>query len=321
MRRRSDISDDLVLAEAAAWLARLQATDRTPGAEAAFREWLNNHPSHADAFARATDVWEIIPGAARQSCDTPTVRPESGDRRRWMPRPALVAACLFLVIGIGGSAAWLTRDPVYVTERGQQQSITLADGSRVSLNTDSRVAIDYSEGERRVILDRGEAMFEVVKNPKRPFIVVAGQAQVRALGTTFIVRRDEGKLAVVLIEGRVRVSRRPTAADKGAVAVLAPGDRLTIRADAGMAMDRPKIEATTAWRHGEVMFDDQSLINAVGELNRYGPKQIVVDDPALAEMRVSGVFVTGEPGEFAEAMAQIHHLRVDATGDRILLRR
>jgi transmembrane sensor len=316
MGAQTDIAADVTLAEAAAWLARLQGEGRTPATEAAFKDWVAE-PDHARAFARATETWEVIAGAALAGRRATPARPRRA--------PALAAAALVLiVVGVGAGASVL-RDPAYRTAVGQQQTLTLSDGTRVALNTDSRIVVDYRAGERRVRLERGEAMFEVAKNPRRPFIVQAGDEQVRALGTTFVVRRDAGRMSVVLIEGRVEVSPRPGRAEPSGrpagTTVLSPGERLIIKAGAAIAVDRPKVETATAWRRGEVMFDDASLGEAVAELNRYGGTPVAVSDPRLDGLRVSGVFKTQDPGEFAETVAQLHGLRVTHGEAEILLRR
>jgi transmembrane sensor len=226
-----------------------------------------------------------------------------------------------MVIG-AGLTAFLIRDPVYATKAGEQQIVTLTDGTRVALNTNSKLVVAFTKAERRVRLGRGEAMFEVTKNPHRPFIVEAGEEQVRVLGTTFTVRNDGQKVAVVLVEGRVEVTRQnPSQPKPVRVAVLSPGERLTVRADAGAAVDRPKVETVTAWRRGEVMFDETSLLDAAGELNRYGATQVMVGDPTLASLHISGVFQTHDPTEFAEAAAELHGLQVDREGNRLVLRR
>jgi transmembrane sensor len=142
------------------------------------------------------------------------------------------------------------------------------------------------------------------------------------LGTTFTVRNDGRKVAVVLVEGRVEVTRQTPRQKKAVpVTVLAPGERLTVRADAGAAIDHPRVEAVTAWRRGEVMFDGASLIDAAAEFNRYGGTQVQVGDPALAALRLSGVFQTHDPAEFARVAAELYDLQVDREGDRLVLRR
>ena len=302
-------------AEAAAWLARLQGPHRSRDTDAALKEWLKADPAHEAAFERATEIWELLPGLEPRPA--PAVEPERRGRRGVLVMA--IAAVLLLVAG--GGYALLSRPPVYETAVGEQQVAMLDDGSRVSLNTNSRVAILYSAGERRVRLERGEAMFEVAHNAARPFIVEAGDEQVRALGTTFVVRRDgEARMAVTLIEGRVEVSGHGRATP-ARIAVLTPGQRVTVTPTAGAALDRPSVEAVTAWRRGELVFEDVTLLEAAQELNRYNGEHLVVADPSLASLRLSGVFSTGDMEEAARAIATLHHLRARREGGEIRLTR
>lgn len=315
MARDTDIVTEMALAEASAWLTQLHGAERSPATDAAFREWLEADSAHAAAFARVTDVWDVLPGAVTYQ----EIEPRVG--RRWGLAVAM-AASLLLAIGIGGYA-FRSTNPVYDTPRGQQRSLALADGSHIALNTDSSVEVDYSDKERRVRLDRGEVLFKVAKNAERPFIVEAGDEEVRAIGTSFVVRRDAGgKVAVTLIEGVVKVTRKPMETRTAPMppAVLRAGERLTI-SPTQVALDRPRLEAVTAWRSGNVMFDDQPLSDAVAEINRYGTTQIVLADPRLGNLRISGVFGADAPRQFAELTASVHGLSVVREDDRIILKR
>lgn len=318
MRTRPDIHEDLVLAEASAWLARLQGSARTPATEQAFKAWLAEDPAHARAFARVTHTWDIIPGAAMQGQAASRPRPP---HRQSPWRYAIAAGVAILLLLVGG---YTLRDPVYRTGIGEQKAITLDDGTRITLNTDTRVVVSYRQAERRIGLTHGEAMFEVAKNPQRPFVVEAGAKQVRALGTTFLVRNEADQVAVVLIEGRVKVSddappRRSEPA--GDAVTLTPGERLVLNASGAQrqVLDRPKVEEVTAWRQGEVIFDNANLADAVAELNRYGTTRLRLEGPALARLRVSGVFATHDPVEFANAVAKLHDLDVVPGKDGVVL--
>lgn len=314
MARGHDPVSDVTLAEAAAWLTRLQG-ERTQATEAAFKAWLTD-PSHQRAFARVTETWEIIPGAAM-------LRARNARAKRRVAGYGFAAAAGVAALGVVAFGGWLMRAPVYATAVGQQQTLTLSDGSHVALNTDSKLSIDYSAKERRVRLERGEALFQVAKNPLRPFIVQVGDEQVRAVGTKFDVRRDHGRLVVVLIEGKVVVSRKASPRARPVeIATLTSGQRLTVRSSTEVvAIDRTKIEAAVAWRRGEVMFYDSSLADASAELNRYGSTQVVVGDPELNGLRVSGVFDTQDPSDFARVVADLYHLRLERKDNVVTLRR
>jgi transmembrane sensor len=308
-----DTARSHVEAEAAAWLARLHGPYRSADTDAALKAWLKADPAHEEAFGRATEIWDLLPGI--DVAPEPVVEIAPRSHRVVFA----LAASLLLLISIGGGYTLLSRPPVHETAVGEQQVVMLDDGTRVSLNTNSRISILYSAGERRVRLDRGEAMFEVTHNPARPFIVQSGDEQVRALGTTFLVRRDgDARMAVTLLEGRVEVSE-PNQARTPRIAVLTPGQRVTVTPTAGAALDRPSIEAVTAWRRGEVVFEDTNLLEAAEELNRYNEEHLVIADPSLASLRISGVFSTGDLEEVARAIATLHHLRARRESGEIRL--
>jgi transmembrane sensor len=266
-------------------------------------------------------VWEVIPGAARFSA--PACAPAMVRSRARRAVPARLAAGIAFVAIVAALAWSVLRQPSYTTAVGQQQIFTLEDGTRVSLNTNSKLRVAYRAHERRLVLERGEGLFEVAKEADRPFIVESGEQQVTALGTTFIMRKDLHALAVTLIEGKVAVARQRSSADRADAAltavILAPGQRVIVRDDAKPALDTPALQTVTAWRRGEVIFDDASLRDAAAEINRYGTVRVVLATPALAQLRVSGVFGTRDPQEFARAMAQLHKLSVRRESGEIVL--
>lgn len=310
-------------AQAAAWLARLHAPARSDATESAFKSWVHAHPAHEEAFERATEIWAMIPGAMlcgdAPAPAVPLPVPRSRALRSAVYPVYAVAASLLLFLAAGSGWWLLTRPLDYSTRIGEQKVATLEDGSRIALNTDTEVAVSFEKDIRRVTLDRGEAMFEVAPNSARPFVVRAGDKLVKAIGTSFIVRRDAGGVVVTLIEGKVSVSDVARAASPPTT--LAPGERLTATVDTPSLIDQPPIEATTAWRRGQAVFSDAPLSSAITELNRYGGPRITVDDPHLAGLRISGVFTTNDTAEFANAVAALHGLRVQRTGNELRLLR
>jgi transmembrane sensor len=315
-----EIFEDLVLAEASAWLTRLQGAERTEAAEAAFKAWLAEDAAHARAFARVTDTWDIIPGAARLATPRPLPRIRRSHQRPWM----VAAACIACALAAGGGAWMYLRDPVYRTAVGEQRTMTLSDGTSITLNTDTVLTVSYRKDERRIHLERGEAFFDDVTNPSRPFIVQVGDRQVRALGTVFDVRRNADSLAILLIEGGVEVSQSQGASPDASPpqpTTLAPGERLTLDAHGGKVLDRPRPAEITAWSKGQLMFDNATLAQAIAEFDRYGGTPIELGDPALASLGVSGVFAIRDPSEFAGAVAQLHGLKVVRANGKVLIER
>lgn len=292
-------------AEAASWLSRLHSSDKSARTEGAFRAWLSASDMHRQAFERATELWDMLPNVAGDHVPRLPAREPSRHRFAW-------AACVALVLGIV-SLWWATRPPLYETRIGEQRVVVLSDDTRVALNTNSELEIDYSKAQRRVVLDHGEALFEVSKDASRPFLVFSGDQVVRAVGTKFVVRHDHGQTRVTLLEGRVEVLG-PQATPRAPLAVLMPGQRLTVTANAGAALDMPPLDAVTAWRRGEIVFDNMTLIGAAEELNRYSDTHLIIADPRLASLRVSGIFSTKDVPEVAKAFAALYHLKVEQDG-------
>lgn len=295
-------------AEASAWLARIQGP-RGGEARGALQDWLKADPAHREAFERATEMWDLLPGAVAASEEE---TPRRSVSRRFVP--LAIAASLAVVAGVGAMTALLDRPLTFDTRVGEQRTAALDDGSRVSLNTDTHVTVNFARDEREVALDRGEAVFDVAHDAARPFVVVAGDERIKALGTSFIVRRDGDRVRVTLLTGKVEVTRK-----NGLLAVLSPGERITATPDMVPILDRPLLDSLTAWRHGELRFRDTPLSEAVAEVNRYGGKRVIVNDARLASLPISGVFATANPTEFAAAVAQLHGLRVQAEGEAVLL--
>lgn len=295
-------------AEAAAWLARLEG-EPDPHVCPALDAWLAEDPAHASAFARANEVWAILPRAARYGEEEARMHRTTGSGMRLRPLLALAAS---LVLGLGVLWWSLGGPDRYSTSPGEQQVATLRDGSRIALNTDSRVGVQFDQSRRHIRLDRGEAMFEVAHDADRPFVVIAGDTRIEALGTVFIVRRTREEVIVTLIKGEVAVSRSeqgaPGAPD--AAMVLRPGERLTEPQAGPARIEAASVEAATAWRRGQTVFEDTPLGAAVTELNRYGGPAIVIQDPRVAALPISGVFTTNAP-DFAEAVAELHGLSVE----------
>jgi transmembrane sensor len=318
-------------AEASVWIVRLHGAHRTPELEAGFRRWLQTHPDNASEFERVTAVWESASHAS--IAGLPRVARWEGPSSN-LPRWA-IAATLLLVVAAGAFLSYrLEPDHEYVTAIGEQRTVPLDDGSRIALNSNSKIKIEFTAERRTVRLLRGEAFFEVAHNQERPFVVMAGDNQVTAVGTTFEVRYEPDHIDVTLVEGKVNVTSTAgplstpasVSSSKSGLGKLSssgyamtPGERVRIAKGASAIVDAPRVDAVTAWRRGEVMLDDMPLTDAVAEMNRYNKSALVIDERSIATLHVSGIYHTGDSEGFAQTVAQLYGLRVTQEGGQIHL--
>jgi transmembrane sensor len=307
-------------AEAAVWIARLRDERRAADLDAEFEEWLGENEEHRRAFNRMTEVWERA-GKIRMRAHDEGSSHSSPRRPRFSPWVASSAAALVLVAVI---TAVYWRDNTLVTGIGQRQVRLLEDGTRVELNTDTRIEVNYDQHLRRVRLVRGEASFEVSKRPTWPFVVSVGEREIRALGTSFIVRHDDDQgLSVTLVEGRISIAsvdgsgQSPSQTPR----ILAAGQRLIVAPHQAPTVDRPEISRVTAWERGRVEFDETRLGDAVTEMNRYSKRHVMVADAEVAQLRIGGVFRAGDSDEFVKIVTAAFGLQAGRHGDDIVLAR
>lgn len=330
-----------IAAEAAAWVARLHGPGRNRDMELQCLQWQQRSAAHRHAFERCTEVWLEVPNAALAAGYVPTPRPGADgagrgtDGRRKLKLAGVAASCVLVVASIV-VLVLPQHGAEYRTAVGEAQTVVLQDGTRMSLNTDTLVRVEFGARQRTVDIDSGEVAFEVAKDATRPFVVRAAASEVVALGTAFSVRftpsRGEAgaSLAVTLIEGSV--SLRPAAGvDARAMApvqalVMQPGERVRLAKAPGrdvvtrQELDHPRLDQVTAWKRNEAVFDRTTLREAVAEMNRYSSTPLVlVGDLARADWLVSGQYRTGDNAGFANALAALHGLVVRERDGRLEL--
>lgn len=315
-----------VAAEAAVWVARLHGPSRSPQMERECLAWQARSAEHREAFERCTETWQAVPAVTLDHAYAGAASVHAAARPGRASPPRRWAAALGLVALLAGGALLLQQwrgQGVHETGVGEQQLVLLDDGTRMSLNTDTRVRVALDASRRTVEVRGGEALFEVARDPQRPFVVRVAGSEVEALGTTFAVRYTaDGApsaariLAVTLIEGRVAVRHVPGAegrAGQRPPVLMQAGERVQVppveAASAAPKVDHPNVASLLAWKRSEAVFDDAVLADAVAEMNRYSRTPIVLlDAPALAGLRVSGLYRTGDIAGFARAVAALHGL-------------
>lgn len=312
-------------AEAAAWVARFDAGDVSAKDQAAFQEWLNRSALHRDAIAEYGNLWSEMdglagltgPGRAPQETGVRENRPlRLGRVAPWL------AACAASVIAVAGGAVLFQPGPhqaakieahipdrfVAETAVGHQKRIALADGTKVTLNTNSRLAVDFTGTRRDVHLLRGEAYFEVVHNKARPFTVYANNYVVRDIGTAFDVHlSSKGLVEVGVTRGCVEVgpanNAQASTTAKG-LGVIRAGHNIVL----GERVELPKpvsiadMGRKLAWRQGELIYTGQPLHEVLADVSRYSDIKIELADPALEDLPVGGAFRTDQIGAIFAAL-------------------
>jgi transmembrane sensor len=266
--------------------------------------------------AEMREVWDALGTLEARDFDL-EVRPASRFSARpgaWAASAAALAACLVAAIWLQGRMGFER----YSTAIGERKVIALSDGSELTLNTGTRLEARITASRREVRLLSGEAWFAVQKQSDRvPFLVSAGPTRIRVTGTQFNVRHLTGQTRIDLLEGHIQVSSRK---DPGTSSLRA-GDAIRLDAEGHMS----RLEAADAtrvndWRAGRVSFYQTRLDTALAEINRYTAEPITLASPALGDLRVDGVFDTGDTARFARAAAAVHGLSLRQTGAGLEIR-
>jgi len=343
------VSSEEIELRAGHWLARRDRSDWTEQDEILLQQWLEQSTAHVVAFVRLEAAWTeakrlqalaggIEPGTvpsveewglARFFDPATGVVPSAPAESSSRPRRGLLrglsrwglAASVLIAIAVGLVRYW-PPGTSYSTPVGGIVLVPMSDGSRVTLNTDSKIRLDLTETQRLVELQQGEAFFEVAKDPSRPFVVAAGPKRVVAVGTKFSVRRDGDEVQVFVTEGRVRVEdTEPVANAHDSLQTLAAGS--LARGDGGALLVQhealPEIERQLSWRAGYLLFRDTPLSEAVAEFNRYNPQQIVIGDPGVGAIRISGKFRPTQYEAFLRLMQKGFAVRTHRAGDAIVI--
>lgn len=319
------------------WLVRLESDEVTLDDQAAFSEWLHQRAENRAAFDHAKQRNKEFTELAQEALGNtdlvpvellkPSVHGQGTRARGGAMRAVLrVAAAAALLIALVGAYAFFGETEVegrpYATARGEQITVTLEDASKVTLNTATEIAVNYHDKARHVVLLKGEALFEVESDPSRPFLVTAGNRSVQAVGTAFTVHKSDEGTIVTVVEGTVAVAETlPSEAkreDSGKGSrpqpplILSAGELVEIEEKKATVkkLSSEDIEKALSWRVRRLYFHDERLADVVDEFNRYTETQILILNSELADIRVGGVFKTGDSASFLRALE--NYFSVDA---------
>lgn len=314
-------------AAAADWAARV---DRglTPDEDRALEAWLAGDVRRIGAYGRMRALALHTERAAALGSGydparfgAPTL---ASSRRGVLFAGGAVAASLVAATGLGLFLDEQQRQ-LHATRRGEVKVVPLADGSVVTLSTQSRIAVIFGKDQRRVELLEGEALFDVAKDAGRAFLVQAGETTARAIGTSFSVKRLPNAAVQVLVrEGVVDVLQR-SGKQSAAPVRLAANTRAVALARAASvetaAVPAADVSRELAWREGRIAFEGESLAAAISEFSRWSDTRIVITDPALAAEPVTGLFQGNDPVGFAQAVAMAFEARAQVAEGQVTLSR
>lgn len=341
--------------EACAWFIDMREGDIDAAGKQRFDAWVRKSPEHLRAYLEVSEIWDdaalvdparktgpedllaraqsagaevvTLGAACGVSAATPEIRVDA--RRNRVPLAA-AAAVAFLAVGIAAFFGYRhLAMPTYSTGIGEQRSVVLADGSRVQLNSRTRLRVRFTEHGRNIDLLEGQALFRVAKNPQRPFVVKSGDFSVRAVGTVFDVDRKKSGTTVTVLEGRVAVwslaDLQPQAQGAQVIDVPPPqvfvdaGEQVRTRAHSAPQPVHANLAAATAWMHGTLVLDGWRLADVVEEFNRHNEQQLVIGDPSLADMRISGVYASTDPEVLIRFLQDQPSVRVKETRSTITI--
>jgi transmembrane sensor len=349
---------DLVTQQAADWLVA-NRVDLSARERESFAAWLKVSPVHVeeylgvaavardlrDACAHLAASTDSLVALAREAGEEPTpigsasiAVPRDAPRSRWPVAAAAWGTMGVIALSVLGwwnfraarlphHAAVAAATTLHFSSRhGEQQTHRLPDDSVLYLNTDTSVTVRLSPAERLVTLESGEVDFEVAHEPKRPFRVLAGSAQVLDVGTQFDVRVDADSTVITVVEGRVAVGPRSSAAGadsatipRAAFVELTANQQLRVAQWPPGAPVAADAHGTTSWMRRQITFEHEPLSSVAKEFNRYASKPIVITTPTLGNQEISGVFTIDEPDEFVAFLRSLKGVHVEVTDSRIIV--
>ncbi|MEO9903807.1 FecR family protein [Nisaea sp.] len=315
---------EMIDEQATDWLLRLNEADATAQDFDAFNAWCADDPKHRDAYNKIASLWSDLesmePAIAGSDSDhilafpanhgtrerSAAAKPQFG-RAGWIGAIAASIACLVVFSSL--------KAPLYFadhsTATGQQSVIHLEDGTVGYLNTDTAIDVSFGAVGRRIELLKGEALFEVAKDPERPFEITAGNGRSVALGTAYAVRTDfprSGATAVTVEEGIVSIR---TGYGEDTTSVVNAGQQVSYSDDGTIApVANVDVSDALAWKRGLILFDNLSLQDALAEVNRYTPGRIVLLAENRASKRVTATLSIKTLDEGLEALASTQNLTV-----------
>ncbi|MDA9096007.1 FecR domain-containing protein [Porticoccaceae bacterium] len=346
---------EIIEDEAGLWLVRLDGRQLSRDETRELLAWLRRSDYHREYLTRLARQWDgmaalnklatLFPLAENETATTRRSRarqPGVGVSAKWLPQwqPLFAFSLMLVVVLVGWQSSLFLGDSssphAYVTAVGETGRHVLSDGSVITLNTNTKVQVDYNDKQRKVTLLQGEANFEVAKNTQQPFVVYAGKGVVQAVGTAFNVRLSGSEykdlVDVIVTEGRVNVINQYSESAEQPAKSSNPSSQRSLDAgqrvqysDASESVEEIPTEAEViqrklAWQEGSLAFKGETLAQALAEISRYTHKELLIADASLNSLEVGGRYRTDDIDNLLTSLADV--MGIDITflpGEKIQL--
>ncbi|WP_417625208.1 FecR family protein [Paremcibacter congregatus] len=317
---------DDIAQDASVWFFRLQDQEPSEKLFLEWQAWLAESDTNAAAFAEVEACWTALDEVRETSMTNKTQVNRTGHSRIWAYAGAmaasvalLVSAALFTIYGDGSDVPTAT----YQTALSEHKTITLEDGSKITLGARSIVNVNYTEAQRQLTLVRGEAIFDVAKNKARPFIVQVGKGAVTAVGTKFNIHATERDVTVTVLEGTVEVTPLMQMASntRARLPRVTVGETMSYAQDGTMTDVTPaNVDAVTSWEQGLLVRVDTALSSVIADVNRYSSREIIIGDPELKDIKFTGTVLNNGVDDWLQGLSLAYPIKIVDTGhDAILL--
>ncbi|WP_440877473.1 FecR family protein [Thalassotalea sp. PLHSN55] len=333
-------TQEMINRESANWLAKLDGDNMSKADRAALKAWLNESDEHVIALKNHMGMWDEMTEVVNESSEMFAAEHVSAGyfarlKQALSLKPMILAMSVMFIMVLSGviiGPKWSMEEAetaFYATKVGTQQSYQLSDGSTAFLNTDSRIEVEFSKGQRIIRLQKGEVLFDVAHDKTRPFIVYASGSAVRAVGTKFVVRLSSENILVTVTEGTVELSKRDATAvnsDQKAekkLMLLNEGQQAEFVVEDATFTEtqvaQTAVEEQLSWLDGRLVFNEEKLEHVIDEINRYLDNDIVILSPELKDIPISGRFQVGETEALLEAIEITFDINVSKSQNQIYL--
>ena len=321
----SEAEHDAITDAAAHWCMRLHARDCTIEERRAFERWRGEHPLHAVEFEAMLEIWDtaeqivpVNPAPAHDIANSYAVPEYTQPPSRWR-RYATAAAVALLVLPIAGylgwNQGWIPNSYDTYEAKDATRLVTMADGSRVELNLGTELSFANYKDRRSVVLNKGEAFFEVSHDSQHPFVVDAGKGRIKVTGTKFNVWMYQDQVKVILVEGSVQVVSDTATPSRGYR--LEPGMQASYKTGEvePQVSENYANDSSLTWRNGKLVINDLPLAQALPLINRYLPQPILLADKATGAMRLGGSYNTRDMAGLLTSLPKVLPVTVTRNQD------